>query len=192
MLIKKKSLIVALISGFVISAVLVLTLIGYVFYIELKGEEFKRSYQELLSKTNAKVYSKYICIGKLDAKVETSGALKGKPIVEGLIKNDGTRDLTDILIKVNFLDRDGSVLYEIAFHPQEPALGSSILPNVSIPYFGTPTKAILKPGGDMPFKRILSHCPKEILSELDRGMNFSKTSGKWSGNLSSEVLSVDF
>lgn len=192
MLIKKKSLIVALISGLVISAVLVLTLLGYVFYIELKGKEFKRSYQELLSKINAKVYSKHIDISKLNAKVETSGALKGKPIVEGLIRNNGTREITNILIKVNILDRDGSVLYEIAFHPQEPALGSSILPNVSIPYFGTPAKTILRPGNDMPFKRILAYCPKEILSELDRGMNFSKTSGKWSGNLSSEVLSVDF
>lgn len=50
MLIKQKSLIVALLSSFIISLVLVLTLIGYLVYIELKGKEFKRSYQELLQK----------------------------------------------------------------------------------------------------------------------------------------------
>ena len=54
MLIKQKSLIVALVSSFVVSLVLVLTLICYLFYIELKGEEFKRTYQEMLQKVDAK------------------------------------------------------------------------------------------------------------------------------------------
>lgn len=53
MLIKQKSLIVALVSSFVIVLVLVLTLIGYLAYIELKGEEHKRDYQKLLQKINA-------------------------------------------------------------------------------------------------------------------------------------------
>ena len=50
MQIKKKSLIVALVSGLVVALVLVLTLIGYVICIELKAEESKRSYQDILRK----------------------------------------------------------------------------------------------------------------------------------------------
>lgn len=50
MIIKNKSLIVALISGFLISLVLILTLIGYVVYLELKNENFIRSYEYKLGK----------------------------------------------------------------------------------------------------------------------------------------------
>lgn len=50
MILKEKSLIVALVSGFIISAVLVFTLIGYLAYIELKGEESRRAYRELFRK----------------------------------------------------------------------------------------------------------------------------------------------
>ena len=54
MIIKQKSLIVALVSSTVIALVLVLTLIGYLAYIELKGQESRRVYYELLKKTNAR------------------------------------------------------------------------------------------------------------------------------------------
>lgn len=50
MIIKKKSLVVALVSGVIISAVLILTLIGYIIYVELRAEEFKRQYQINLQK----------------------------------------------------------------------------------------------------------------------------------------------
>lgn len=58
MILKKKSLIVVLASGFIVSAVLVLTLIGYVVYTEIKGEEFKRSYHNHLEKILARAYPK--------------------------------------------------------------------------------------------------------------------------------------
>ena len=45
MIIKRKSLIVAVLSSIVVSLVLVLTLVGYAAYTELKGREFRRLYQ---------------------------------------------------------------------------------------------------------------------------------------------------
>lgn len=57
MIIKKKSLAVVLISGFVISAVLVLTLIAYVIYVELKAEESKMAYQDSLKHIKARVHA---------------------------------------------------------------------------------------------------------------------------------------
>ncbi len=192
MLIKKKSLIVALVSSFVISAVLVSTFIGYVIYIEIKGEEFKRSYEVLLQRANAKVYSKYLDASKLEARIEIAGALKGKAVIEGVIKNKGQKNITDLLVKVNFLDRDGAVIYEVTLHPQEPSLGSSGLTQVTIPYLSVHTKIILKPDETLPFKRILFNCPKEIRGELKKEMGFAKGAGKWSGKFSFEVLAVNF
>ena len=59
MILKKKSLIVTLVSAFVLSCVLILTLVGYVVYIEIKNEESKRSYHHSLDKLNATIYEKY-------------------------------------------------------------------------------------------------------------------------------------
>ena len=50
MLIKKKSLLVALVSSVVIALVMILTLAGYFLYLEFKAEEFRRHYQELYSR----------------------------------------------------------------------------------------------------------------------------------------------
>lgn len=55
MIIKKKSLVVVLVSGFLISAVLILTLIGYVIYVELKDEESKMTYQESLKSIKSEI-----------------------------------------------------------------------------------------------------------------------------------------
>jgi len=56
-IIKDKSLIVAFVSSFVITVVLVFTLIGYLAYIELKGEEFNRSYEKYLQKIRARAHT---------------------------------------------------------------------------------------------------------------------------------------
>ena len=48
MLIKQKSLVVALASSFVIALVLVLTLASYLLYVEWKGREFDAYYQKRL------------------------------------------------------------------------------------------------------------------------------------------------
>ena len=47
-ILKKKSFIVALVSSFILSVVLILTLIGYVTYLELKDKELKVSYEHQL------------------------------------------------------------------------------------------------------------------------------------------------
>ena len=60
MLLKRKSFAVTLVSGFVLASVLILTLVGYIAYKELKNEESKRLYQYSLDRINAKVYVKHI------------------------------------------------------------------------------------------------------------------------------------
>lgn len=53
-ILKKKSFIVAFISSLILSAVLILTLIGYVAYLELKDKELKASYEHQLSELKAR------------------------------------------------------------------------------------------------------------------------------------------
>lgn len=192
MILKRKSLVVALISSFIISAVLVLTLVGYVAYIELKGEEFKRSYEGLLKKVNAKVYAKKIEVTKLNAEISGSGALKGKPVIEGVIKNSGPRNITSLLMKVKFLDRDGAIIYEAIFQPQEPSLGTSVLAQIPIPRLSGPPKIMMRPNESFPFKRVLTNCPVEIADELEKGGGGAKNAGRWSGKFTYEILEVDF
>jgi hypothetical protein len=192
MLIKKKSLIVALVSGFVICLVLITTLVGYAVYLELKDDESRKAYQAQLYKANAKFYAKYIDIDRLGALTETSGALRGQPVVVGIVRNRGYKDISDMLMKVKFLDRDGAIIYEAVFHPQEPSLGSSSLTKVSIPYLSESSKSVIRPEGSLPFKRILAGCPREISAELEKGAPAQKSAGKWSGRLDYEILAVGF
>ena len=193
MLIKRKSLIVGLVSSVVIAVALIITLIGYFIYLELKSREFNRVYQELLEKAKANVYSKHLDIFGLDARIENTGALKGKPIIEGAITNNGSREIVNLEIKISFMDKDSASIYEIVAHPQEPALGSTVLTNVSIPHLYSYAHPIdsLKPGQTLKFKKIITSCPTEIFVELREGEKPTKSFGKWSGKLTSEVISLD-
>lgn len=189
MIIKEKSLIVALVSGLIICGVLVLTLVGYLAYLELKDKELKSSYQQLLQKVNVKLYSRHVAITGLVATIESAGSLKGRPVLEGRITNNGFRDISDILIMIRFLDKDGAVLYEVVFHPQEPSLGSSSLTQVTLPYLSAP-KSPIKTGSSLPFKKILTNCPGGIISELKKPGASVKGPGKWPGSLDVEILSI--
>lgn len=191
-IIKKKSMVVAFVSGFIICLVLALTLVGYIVYLEMGEEKSKAAYRDLMEKASAKFYAKYIEVARLGANIESTGALRGKPVLEGIIRNNGTRDITDILMRVKFLDPDGAIIYEVVFHPQEPALSSSGITHVAIPYLSDPSKVTIKPEGSLPFKKILMNCPKEILAELKKGAGFARGSGRWSGRFNSEILSINF
>lgn len=192
MIIKKKSLVVALISSFIISSVSILTIAAYVIYTEIKSEDFKKRYFILLQKANARVYSKHIDASKLNVRIGTAGALRKKPVIEGIIKNNGPRIVRGILMKIRFLDRDGAVIYDIVFRPQEPPLGTHGVTKVTIPYLYNPPKTVLKPGEALPFKTILSSCPREIFVALRDETARSNGPGRWSGRFDYEILSIDF
>lgn len=193
MIIKKKSLIVGLVSSIVIALVLIMTLVGYFIYLEFKSREFDRVYQELLEKAKAKVYSKHLDIFSLDARIENTGALKGKPIIEGAITNKGPREVVNLVLKLNFLDRDSASIYELIAHPQEPALGGAVFAHLSTSRLYSYTHPVdaLKPGQTLKFKKIITSCPTEIFVELREGEKPTKSFGRWSGKLTSEVISLD-
>jgi hypothetical protein len=187
-IIKRKSLIVALVSSWIICGSLVLTLIGYAAYLEWKDSDLKSAYGVLLEKINARIYSRHIAVSGLAAAIAPSGPLKGKAVLEGRLANTGYREVDDLLLRVKFLDKDGAMIYEVVFHPQEPSLGYPGLSQVPLPYIYSPPKTSIKRGSTMPFKKILYNCPKEIFS----GIGSSGAVNRWPGKLESEILSVSF
>ncbi len=192
-MIKRKSLILGLISSFVICSVVALTLVGYFFYLQLKEKESSLLYLETLKSINARVYARHIEMPKLQVRVEKAGALKDKPIIEGLLKNNGPKNINDITIKLKFFDKDGAVIYESVIRPHEPSLGSSGFSQLAIPYLSQPVpRTVLKAYGELPFKKILTSCPEEIVSELRNGAVFSQGANKRFGRIDYEVISVSF
>lgn len=191
MLIKKKSLIVALVSSLVICLVMVVNLIGYLIYLEVKDRDLDTAYRSTLQKVNAKVYAKHIEVARLSAGFERTGPLSGKAVLEGIVRNNGYRDITDLLIKVKFLDKDGAALYETIFHPLEPSLSASGLSAASMPLLAA-SRSVIKPENSLLFKRILADCPGEIVTELKKESAPPKSRGRWAGRFDYEILSLDF
>jgi len=193
MIIKKKSLIVAIVSSLVISIVLVMTVISFLLYTEMQTRNFLAYYEDAIRKTSAKTYAKQIDFFRLKAVIGRDGAFRGRPMVEGVLINNGNRVISDMLVKIKFRDIDGAVIYEVVFHPQEPALGISILGQVPIPYLTEPQRISVDPGNRLAFKRILSDCPKEIVSALKEGESQKAAENKgWTGTLEPEILSMEF
>jgi len=192
-IIKKKSLVVALVSSLVISMVLVVNLAGYLIYLELKDDELSRAYRADLQKVNAKVYSEHIEVARLEASFDRMGPLSGEAVLEGIVRNDGYRDITNLCIRVKFLDRDGAAIYEVTFQPLESSLESygALAPLAASHLTDTPA-SVMKPESSIPFKKILTNCPREILSELKASAGSSGSKGRWTGRFSYEILSVNF
>ncbi len=194
-MIKKKSLIVALISSFVICLVLIVNLIGYLIYTQLKHDELNSAYKASLQRVNAKMYAEHIEIDKLGATFDRVGPLSGQAVLEGIIRNDGVRDLSDICVRVRFLDNDGASLYEITFHPQEPSLGAFRSVQQASATHITDADAYpssIKPESSLPFKKILANCPNEIITELKHGAPSLSGKNKWTGKFDYEILAVTF
>ena len=193
MIIKRKSLIVGLVSSVVIALALIMTLVGYSIYLEFKSGEFDRVYHELLERAKARVYSRHLDIFGLDARIENIGALKGKPIIEGAITNKGSKEIINLVLKLSFLDKDSASIYEFTARPQEPALGGPAYKHVSTSRLSSYAHPIdsLKPGQTLKFKTIITSCPTEIFVELREGEKPTKSFGRWSGKITSEIISLD-
>ncbi|MBU0605438.1 MAG: hypothetical protein KKH77_04030 [Candidatus Omnitrophica bacterium] len=193
MIIKKKSMLVALVSILIICLVLVVNLAGYLIYLELKDDELANAYSMRLQEVNAKVYSKHIEIDRLGVSFNSAGFLNKRAVLEGIVRNDGYKDITDLVIRVKFLDDDGAVIYQVTFRPLESSLTSyGAFRPISISHATEASTLAIRPESSHPFKKVLVNCPEEILSELKSGMDSSGGKERWAGKLDYDILSVNF
>jgi hypothetical protein len=194
MFIKPKSLIVVILSSVVISSVLIFTLIGYYMYIELKERDVEKACSDSIKKMQARIFSKHIEISQLSCEMGTSGPLKGKAVISGVVKNSSGRRLASIVIKVKFLDTEGASMYEVMSQPLEPTFGLDQLGSLTRAYLAPSQRNFLEPNSSRAFKRIIPNCPQEILRTLAPSRKGKKSATKrrsqWSGQLTAEVMSV--
>ena len=195
MFIKSKSLIVVTLSSVVISSVMIFTLIGYYMYIELKERENERVCLDSIKKIQAKIFSKYVEISQLSCEIETSGPLKGRPTITGVIRNLSARRLYNIVLKVKFLDSEKASIYEVVFQPLEPTFGIDQLGPMTMSYLAGSQKNFLEANASKIFKRLVPNCPRELFGSVPQSRKGKKKTlqkkiGQWSSGLTSEVMSV--
>lgn len=161
MIVKKKSILVIILSIMLISLVLITTLIGYYLYLNWKEENTKSLYLTSLYELNAKLYAKYISITSILIKIDEEEFFKDKPIMEGHIKNTSNKKIRSLKLKISLLDKDGRVLYMDLFYPLRIDSHSYLAPNDAIS-----------------FKHLLKNCPKDITSYLKMKTRFAKEKKK--------------
>ena len=168
MIIKKKSILVIVLSITLITLVLITTLIGFYLYLNWKEENTKSLYLTSLYELNAKLYAKYISITSILIKIDEEEFFKGKPIIEGRIKNTSNKKIRSLKLKISLLDKDGRVLYMGLFYPLRIDSHSYLAPNDAIS-----------------FKHLLKNCPKDITSYLKMKTRFAKEKKK-------EAIDIDY
>ncbi|MEA3489076.1 MAG: hypothetical protein U9R44_01880 [Candidatus Omnitrophota bacterium] len=188
MFIKKKHILVIILSSIIITAVFVSTLIGYTLYIQWKKDSFELKYRNSIYKLTAELFRKDVFISNVNVKILNNMARPDVPVFEGTLKNNSNKIITSILLEVSFQGQDGTVAYKAWFHP----LGEQYPGDFTLSPVKRQTRNILFPGKGLSFRHPLRNCPREIVTEVTAKSNFAKNDSKRSIKLvySIEGLSV--
>ena len=116
MIIKQRGPLVITISSLVIASVLALTLFGFYAYLEWKQKNIEDSHRLAVYEFDARLFGKYIIV-YLEAKTDAGGIFKGKPVVEGTIKNTSNKTIYSLKLKIALRDREDKVIYADTFYP---------------------------------------------------------------------------
>jgi len=121
-IIKKKSVIVVLVSVAMLCSVIVLTLSSFFVYTVYKGVQDSLRYQYELDCINAKFYSKYVKLDDLRAEIKTLST--GREIaVKGRIRNSGYRSISFVFANLSFINK-----HNISLHSANIAIRKTIGP----------------------------------------------------------------
>lgn len=170
MRIKSRTVPVIVFSSLVIVSVLALSIFGFYAYLEWKEKNIRRNYRLALYDLNALLFGKYIT-ANLQAKIETAGIFRSKPVVEGTIKNTSNKKIYSLKLRIAFCDAEDRVIYVDTFYPVGLEF-ESILPLSDIT---KKTKSFLMEGDSISFKHQLKNCPPEVLDYLKAKLKFAKS-----------------
>ncbi len=165
-IIKKKSIFVIFLSSFLITLVLIATLLGTYLHLGIKAEENEAFYYKSLGDSNAQLFSKQILMTSPVLKLGEEGHYEGKPIVEGMITNNSSKKIISFRLRLSILDKDNRVLYIESIYPLH---GHGILSPLS-----DETSSFLSPGNSISYKTILRHCPRHVIKTLQQKTRFAK------------------
>lgn len=178
--IKNRTALVIAFSSVIISSVLALTIFGFYAYLGWKEKEIRKNYKVALYDLNAKTFEKYVIV-KLDARFDTEGIFKGKPIVRGTIKNTSRKTIYSLRLKLAFYDKEHRTVYVDTFYP----VGLELESLVNIADIRKMTKNFLLEGDSISFKHRLKNCPPKVLEYL-------KSKRKFAGLGVSEPLKLEY
>jgi len=179
MIIKKNSIIVAILSSSIIAVVFVLTIIGFYIYINWKEDNNKRQYYDALRELNAKLYEKYVLVHSIIIKIDEQELFKDKPIVEGKITNKSSKRITSLKLEISILDNNNQVLYHDSFYPLRKKSYFDVISDETGNY--------LSSNDTISFKHLLANCPNEIEANLRMKTQFAKEKKTESINFNYEI-----
>ena len=169
MRIKRISTLVITISSLVIISVLGLTIFGFYAYLGWKSKDIRKNYKLALYDLNGRVFDRYITL-KLYPGISSDGAMKGKPVVEGTIKNSSNKRIYSLKLKVAFYDNERRVVYVDRFCPVGLALESPVNNADVIENF-------LRENDSISFVQPLKNCPPKVLLFLKSKSGFARARG---------------
>jgi len=166
MIIKKKSILVIILSSITVAIVLVATLFGFHFYLNWEEAKNRAEYNRSVYELNAKMFSKYITISSLFLGASDDDDHADKAVIEGHIKNNSDKKIISMKLRIAIVDKDNRVLYAESLYPlyQKGALVVS----------GRESGQYLSPNDSISFKRALESCPKDIVTYLRMKMRFAR------------------
>ena len=170
MRIKRISTLVITISSLVIISVLGLTIFGFYAYLGWKVKVIRQNYRAALYDLNGRTFARYVTID-LQPGIGTDGALKGKPVVEGTLKNSSNKKIYSLKLKIAFYDSLRRAIYVDRFYPVGPALESPA--NAA-----DVTENFLRENDSISFVQPLKNCPSKVLLFLKSKLGFAKINDK--------------
>jgi hypothetical protein len=182
---KPRTILVITFSSLIIAAVLSLTIFGFYAYLEWKEKDIRRNYRNALYEQNGQLFKKYIHVD-VRARIDTDGIFKGRPIVEGTIKNKSDKRIYSLKLKIALHDAEKQVVYVDRFYPIGPDLESL----VTIAELTTITKNFLLEGDSISFKHRLRNCPPSVIHFLQSKLDFAKAGSAQPLELSYKIEGV--
>jgi len=169
MRIKRVSTLVILISSLVIISVLGLTIFGFYAYLGWKVKDIRQNYKLALYDLNGRVFGRYITL-KLYPVISARGAFKGRPVVEGTVKNSSNKRIYSLKLKIAFYDQGRRVAYVDRFYP----VGSAPESPANTPDV---TENYLRENDSISFIQPLKNCPPKVLLFLKSKSGFARARG---------------
>ncbi|MBF0493541.1 MAG: hypothetical protein HQL28_00230 [Candidatus Omnitrophica bacterium] len=172
---KLKNMSTVLISSALISIVILLTLAGYDFYVQIKSDIFTSKYENSLYRMLAEIYRDKLEISSISIDAE-QGTLDRKypPVLELKIKNNTRKVLTSLGLEFVCATKDGVVVFKDVFYP----LDSSMVPESPF-YAGTRRESKRVDLGDsLEIRHVLAKLPRNILAKISGVKGFAKKGEK--------------
>ncbi|NQT32946.1 MAG: hypothetical protein HQ594_04665 [Candidatus Omnitrophica bacterium] len=170
MFLKRKHILVIVLSSLIIAVVFVSTLVGYSLYVQWKKDSFAVKYRNSVYRLTADLFRKDIVLSNMKVAFAGDEAFSGTPLVEGSLKNNSSKTVTSVLVEVSLRKADGTVIYKDWFYPlgKKPFAGSSLFPGIK--QLGN----VLLPGEGISFRYQLRNCSREVIDQLLAKTNFAK------------------